>query len=88
MQARFTSANRRSSESFSERFSDPTRLISLPAGALTSKIKSVGNIPCYRFTDEKFFFPSQDENSRAAVFFLHHARQQHLQFEINGHDIP
>lgn len=42
-------------------------------------------------TKNAFQFPpktKQDENSRAAVFFLHHACQQRLQFEINGHDIP
>lgn len=30
----------------------------------------------------------QDENSRAAVYFLHHARVERLQFKINGHAIP
>lgn len=42
-----------------------------------------------RFNENGFEFSFvQDENARAVVFFLHHARMQRLQFEINGHAIP
>ncbi|KAL7028058.1 hypothetical protein ACKWTF_005709 [Chironomus riparius] len=33
-------------------------------------------------------FKDQDENSRALVFFLHHACQQQLHFAINGENVP
>lgn len=48
-------------------------------------LRSLWNDLMFSFS---LFIAEQDENSRAAVFFLHHASQQRLQFEINGYDIP
>lgn len=38
--------------------------------------------------DFSFCCTFKDENSRALVFFLHHACQQQLHFEINGENVP